>query len=76
LGEDGTVKNIAKKSKATGKIRLKSGTIEKVKTFAGYFIAKNGEMMSFSIMANQFESTESIMSRELAKLFDLIVELE
>ena len=75
LGLDGTVKNIGNIKKSKGKIVVKSGTIEKVKTFAGYFKAKNGEMMCFSLMANQFESSESAMSRDLAKLFDMMIEL-
>jgi serine-type D-Ala-D-Ala carboxypeptidase/endopeptidase (penicillin-binding protein 4) len=76
VGEDGTVKNIAKKSLSIGNFRAKSGTIEKVKSYAGYFTNKKGELMSFSIMANQFDSSESAMSRELVKLFDLMVGLE
>ncbi len=76
VGEDGTVKNITKKSLAKGNFRAKSGTIEKVKSYAGYFTNKKGELMCFSIMANQFDSSESAMSRDLVKLFDWMVGLE
>ncbi len=70
LGQDGTMKNIAKNKPWAKNFSVKSGTVEKVKAFAGYFTNKNGELMAFSIMANQFEGRESAMSRELTKLFE------
>ncbi len=70
LGKDGSVKNIAKNKPWANNFRIKTGTIEKVKSFAGYFNNKKGELMAFSIMANQFEGSESGMSRELVTLFE------
>ncbi|MES2795101.1 MAG: D-alanyl-D-alanine carboxypeptidase/D-alanyl-D-alanine-endopeptidase [Bacteroidota bacterium] len=76
LGRDGTVKNIAKNKIWAKNFSVKSGTIEKAKAFAGYFKNKNGDLFSFAIMANQFEGSESGMSRELAKLFEAMYELK
>jgi serine-type D-Ala-D-Ala carboxypeptidase/endopeptidase (penicillin-binding protein 4) len=76
LGRDGTMKNIAKNKEWAKNFSVKSGTIEKVKSFAGYFYNKKGVLMAFSIMANQFEGSESAMSRELAKLFEVMWGLE
>lgn len=76
LGQDGTMKNIAKNKPWAKNFSVKSGTIEKVKAFAGYFYNKNGILHSFSLMANQFEGSESSMSRELTKLFETMWLLE
>ncbi len=74
VGEDGTVKNLAANTKAAGKVRAKSGTLSKVKAFAGYFYNKQNELCSFSVMANQFEGGGSQMSRELGKLIEMMVD--
>ena len=76
LGKEGTVKNIYKNEKWAENFNVKTGTIEKSKAFAGYFTSKKGELMSFSIIANQFEGSESGMSRELVKLFEDMWKLE
>jgi serine-type D-Ala-D-Ala carboxypeptidase/endopeptidase (penicillin-binding protein 4) len=70
VGQDGTMKNIAKNKNWAKNFSVKSGTVEKVKAFAGYFTNENNELFSFSIMANQFEGSVSAMSRELTKLFE------
>lgn len=75
VGLDGTMKNILKNKSFAKKFSVKSGTIEKVKSFAGYFKNKKGELMSFSIIANQFNGSESAMSRELVKLFEDMYEI-
>lgn len=39
VGESGTVAHLGKKSKAVGNVRAKSGSIEGVRAYAGYFTA-------------------------------------
>ncbi len=75
VGVSGTVSNLGKKSKAIGNVRAKSGSIDGVRAYAGYFTAKNGEMMCFSMMLNKYNSDLGSATRELEKLIILMVEL-
>lgn len=53
VGQTGTVRNLAKGTVAAGNIRAKSGSIEGVRTYAGYFTAADGEQMSFCLLINK-----------------------
>jgi len=75
VGVSGTVQNLAKKSKAVGNVRAKSGSIDGVRAYAGYFTARNGEMMCFSMMLNKYNSEMGSATKELEKLIILMVEL-
>jgi serine-type D-Ala-D-Ala carboxypeptidase/endopeptidase (penicillin-binding protein 4) len=75
VGVSGTVSNLGKKSRAIGNVRAKSGSIDGVRAYAGYFTAKNGEMMCFSMMLNKYNSDFGSATRELEKLIILMVEL-
>ena len=76
LGQEGTVKNIGKNKDFAENFSVKTGTIEKVKAYAGYFKNIKGQLMSFSIMANQFEGSSSAMGRQLTRLFEEMYLLE
>ena len=75
VGVSGTVSNLGKKSKAVGNVRAKSGSIDGVRAYAGYFTARNGEMMCFSMILNKYNSDFGSATRELEKLMILMVEL-
>ncbi|MEA5457591.1 D-alanyl-D-alanine carboxypeptidase/D-alanyl-D-alanine-endopeptidase [Arcicella sp. LKC2W] len=75
VGVSGTVANLGKKSKAVGNVHAKSGSIDGVKAYSGYFTARNGEMMCFSMMLNKYNSDFGSATKELEKLMILMVEL-
>lgn len=75
VGVSGTVANLGKKSKAIGNVHAKSGTIDGVKAYSGYFTAQNGEIMCFSMMFNKYNSDFGSATKELEKLMILMVEL-
>ena len=75
VGVSGTVLNLGKKSRAIGNVRAKSGSIDGVRAYAGYFTARNGEMMCFSMMLNKYNADLGSATRELEKLMILMVEL-
>lgn len=54
VGQTGTVRSLARGTAAAGKIRAKSGSIEGVRAYAGYFTTTNGEPMSFCVLVNKF----------------------
>ena len=75
VGVCGTVSNLCKKTKAVGNVRAKSGSIDGVRAYSGYFTAQNGEMMCFSMMLNKYNSDLGSATRELERLIVLMVEL-
>ncbi len=54
-GKDGTVKNFAKGTAADGNAHIKSGSMSRVKCYAGYVTGKNGKLYAVSVMFNNFE---------------------
>ena len=76
VGQSGTVKNLARNTKAAGNIRAKSGTIEGVRAYAGYFTATDGTRMCFSLMINKYaEGKYRALTPQLERLFVLLVGL-
>lgn len=74
-GATGTMKSMCKGTAAEGKIYAKSGSISRVRCYAGYYTMKNGETIAFSIMANNFSCTGLEMRRKIEKIMVLIAEL-
>lgn len=72
LGESGTVRNIGRRTKAAGNVRAKSGSIGGTRAYAGYVTTKNGERLSFTMIAHKYlpdgSRTVSLRLRELLVL--------
>ena len=59
-GKEGTVRYLFKNNKAVGsRIRVKSGSIRRVRAYCGYAKTRSGKIMAFSIMANNFTGKSS-----------------
>ena len=68
-GADGTLSN-RMRSFAQGRVHAKTGTIDKARSLSGYVITADGEMLIFSILANNFTAS----NREVDRTADGIVE--
>jgi D-alanyl-D-alanine carboxypeptidase/D-alanyl-D-alanine-endopeptidase (penicillin-binding protein 4) len=76
MGQNGTVRNLGKGSRAAGNMRVKSGSIEGTRAFAGYVTSKSGALLSFTIIAHKYmPSSQRIVSDELVRLMTLIAQL-
>jgi D-alanyl-D-alanine carboxypeptidase/D-alanyl-D-alanine-endopeptidase (penicillin-binding protein 4) len=76
IGQSGTVRSLARGTAAAGNIRAKSGSIEGVRAYAGYFTAADGERMSFCVMVNKFTPGQNrAVTKELEKIFEGLVGL-
>jgi D-alanyl-D-alanine carboxypeptidase/D-alanyl-D-alanine-endopeptidase (penicillin-binding protein 4) len=53
-GKDGTVATRLRKSRAAGNARVKTGSISNMRALSGYVQTRDGEMLAFSILANDF----------------------
>lgn len=75
-GMHGTVRNIGKDSRAAGQMRVKSGSIDGTRAYAGYITNKADELLSFSITTQKYTPGSSREAgAELNKLLILIAEL-
>ncbi|WP_439585136.1 D-alanyl-D-alanine carboxypeptidase/D-alanyl-D-alanine endopeptidase [Dyadobacter bucti] len=76
LGVNGTVRNLGKGTRAAGNVRVKSGSIEGTRAYAGYVTSRSGTLLSFSIIANKYmPGSNRIMTDELVRLMALMAEL-
>jgi D-alanyl-D-alanine carboxypeptidase/D-alanyl-D-alanine-endopeptidase (penicillin-binding protein 4) len=53
-GRDGTVSTRLRKTRAEGNARVKTGAISNMRSLSGYVQTRDGEMLAFSILANDF----------------------
>jgi len=67
VGEEGTVRTFLKGSKLQGRARLKSGSMSRVRSYAGY-IEKDGKQYAVAVIINNFRCTQSVMRIELEQL--------
>jgi serine-type D-Ala-D-Ala carboxypeptidase/endopeptidase (penicillin-binding protein 4) len=73
-GVDGTLKNRMTKTRAENNVHAKTGTLSHISAISGYVRTKDGEMLAFSLIANNFigskESAEKLQDRVLTRLAD------
>jgi len=61
-GKNGTLKNYFKDPLFDSRLKAKSGSMTRVRSFAGYFTTKSGKNMAFSIIINNYSgSSENII---------------
>ncbi len=75
-GETGTMKNMFKESMAKGKLRAKSGTVDRVKAYAGYATSVSGREIVFSMVVNDFSCTSREARAQLVKLMNALTEFK
>jgi serine-type D-Ala-D-Ala carboxypeptidase/endopeptidase (penicillin-binding protein 4) len=73
-GESGTLSSVCFKQAAHGKIRAKSGTLNKVKSYSGYVTTNNGKKLAFSLMINHFSCTNSEMLKKIEQFMNAMVQ--
>ncbi len=73
-GETGTLRGMFRNSSAAGKIKAKSGYMERVRSYAGYIDASNGNTYTFAILVNNYEGSASNMKYHIKKLLEKLSE--
>jgi D-alanyl-D-alanine carboxypeptidase/D-alanyl-D-alanine-endopeptidase (penicillin-binding protein 4) len=66
-GIEGTVRNTLKGSRLQGNIRLKSGSMSRVRSYAGY-VTKDGKNYTVAIMVNNFSCKQSQIKSDIEQL--------
>lgn len=74
-GRTGTARFMFKKSKAAGNVRLKSGSMRRVRAYTGYAKTKSGKLVSFTIIANNFMGESRLIRTKMEKIMEGLVYL-
>ena len=67
-GKNGTVKNLLRKSKLRGHLALKSGSMEGVQSYAGYFPADNPKY-AVAVIVNNFPCKRADLRKSIERMF-------
>lgn len=70
-GVDGSIQNRMKSTPAAGNANAKTGTVDKVRTLSGYVTSADNRLILFSILCNNFTST----NRDVERVQDMLVVL-
>ncbi|MFN6945627.1 MAG: D-alanyl-D-alanine carboxypeptidase/D-alanyl-D-alanine-endopeptidase [Cytophagaceae bacterium] len=71
-GKSGTLWNVCKGTPAENKLRAKSGTLKGVICYSGYVRDKNGKIMAFSIMVNNYSCNYSAMRKKIEEIMAIL----
>jgi len=71
----GTLKNFCKGTRAAKNLRAKTGGLERVLTHTGYVHSKKGDLICFSMMANDYSSKEKPVRNLHEKIMIQLAEL-
>ncbi len=74
-GVDGTLRNRMKENKAFKRVYAKTGTISGVSSLSGYLESKNGHMIAFSILIQNFVGSSSQARSIQDKLCEIIFDM-
>lgn len=69
-GIEGTMANYFTQSVVKGKIRVKSGSMTRVRSLAGYMTTAKGTELCFAIMVNNFTGTPAASVSEMETLIE------
>ncbi|GHV56221.1 peptidase M15 [Bacteroidia bacterium] len=71
-GKEGTVASFLKGTALEGKVRVKSGSMTDIQSFAGY-IDKNGKRYAFALIINHFTGSRTDLRKEIEKLLTFVL---
>ncbi len=71
-GKSGTLSNLCKDEPGHGRIAAKSGTMGRIKSYAGYINSKSGKKLAFAIIVNNYNTSSSAVTRKIEKLLNAL----
>ncbi len=74
-GKTGTARFLLSGTSAAGNMRAKSGSLTRVRSYAGYVSAKSQGLLAFVIVANNFGGESKEMKKRIEKILKLFPEL-
>lgn len=71
-GKSGTISSLCKNQAGEGRIYAKSGTISKIKSYAGYVFSTSGKKIAFAITINNYTCTNLELRKQLEVIFNAL----
>lgn len=71
-GESGTLLSLCKSEKGHGRIHAKSGTMSRIKSYAGYIESVSGTKYTFAIIVNNFDGSATAVKKKMEPLLNNI----
>ncbi|MDG1148278.1 MAG: D-alanyl-D-alanine carboxypeptidase/D-alanyl-D-alanine-endopeptidase [Crocinitomicaceae bacterium] len=71
-GVSGTLKYICKGQAAQHKIHAKSGTMSRIKSYAGYADSNSGKKYAFALIVNNQTCSSRVLKQKIAALFNVM----
>ncbi len=75
-GVDGTIRGRMKNTAAFNNVHAKTGTISNVRALSGYVTTRNGKMLAFSMIANNYTTPVSLATSIQDKICAILAEYE
>ena len=75
VGESGTAKNMLPNLPMGITVRVKTGTMNGVKAYAGYIINSHGQTLTFAIVSNGHDCSDQVAAEKLNKILHKIATL-
>ena len=73
-GRSGSLRNSLRGTAAEGRLRAKSGSLEQVRAYSGFVSRRDGQVLAFSVMLNNYEGGGGDARRELLGLMRELAE--
>jgi D-alanyl-D-alanine carboxypeptidase/D-alanyl-D-alanine-endopeptidase (penicillin-binding protein 4) len=71
-GKSGTISGLCKDQPGEGRIVAKSGTMSRIKSYAGYVNSKSGKKIAFAITISNFNNTSSATIEKMEKVLNAL----
>ena len=69
-GCSGTLSGVCKNQLGHGRVRAKSGTMSRIKSYSGYVDSSSGKKIAFAIIVNNFNCSSSVVVDQMEKIFN------
>ncbi|NNC89464.1 MAG: D-alanyl-D-alanine carboxypeptidase/D-alanyl-D-alanine-endopeptidase [Akkermansiaceae bacterium] len=74
-GKSGTLRSIGRETAAAGRVRAKSGSIDRVKCYAGYIHARSGRRFAFALLINNYTAELYPLKTKIVRVWSKVVAL-
>ena len=75
-GRSGTLRSIGRGTAVEGRVRAKSGTIHRVKNYAGYVSTRSGKRYAFALFINHYTGSHSAVKTKIVRIWKRMIAIE
>jgi len=71
-GVSGTLKSVCRGQSAQNRMHAKSGTMSRIKSYAGYIDGESGKKYAFALITNNYECSATVIRQKMEPVFNAI----